>query len=130
MKDLGFSEEFSDVHGIFLPENNNIQMVYENSFHFDFNSLNKKFDLIFVDGDHSYEGVKNDTMKVAELKAKTAEITIPIKLVICPLRVGLIGKAMMMAMIPIKMMLNKTMERINVLSDLPLVCRSKIHLIA
>jgi predicted O-methyltransferase YrrM len=31
---------------------------------FDFQSLNKKYDLIFIDGDHHYDYVKNDTQKI------------------------------------------------------------------
>jgi hypothetical protein len=34
---------------------------------YDFKKLNRKFDLIFIDGDHSYNGVKNDTKIAFEL---------------------------------------------------------------
>jgi hypothetical protein len=35
---------------------------------FDFSSLGKKYDLIFVDGDHTYEGVLSDTRNVFGLR--------------------------------------------------------------
>jgi len=45
----------------------NITLIGADSKVFDFNSLNKKFDLIFIDGDHSYSGIVNDTKKVLPL---------------------------------------------------------------
>lgn len=41
--------------------------VFANSMKFDFSTLNKKFDVIFIDGDHSYEAILNDTKKAETL---------------------------------------------------------------
>jgi hypothetical protein len=45
----------------------NITHIIHDSMTFDFSSLNKKFDLIFVDGDHSFKAVKRDTQNVFKL---------------------------------------------------------------
>jgi len=44
----------------------NITLIGEDSKEFDFTSLNQKFDLIFIDGDHSYSGITNDTKKALD----------------------------------------------------------------
>ncbi|MBK9593258.1 MAG: class I SAM-dependent methyltransferase [Crocinitomicaceae bacterium] len=68
MNKLGFSEKFISNHGIFTKDLDNVSTYYENSHTFDFKKLEDKFDLIFVDGDHTHIGVFNDTKKVFNLR--------------------------------------------------------------
>lgn len=63
---LGLSEKYADLHAFFSKGKENIRHLTGNSLNYDFAALNKKFDLIFIDGDHHYEMVKNDTQKVFE----------------------------------------------------------------
>lgn len=66
MKDMGLNSRYADQHGILSQKNPKIKHIEANTKIFDFSSLNKKYDLIFIDGDHSYEMVLNDTKKVFE----------------------------------------------------------------
>lgn len=67
MRKMNFGEKFIEVHGIYSKNIENITTHYANSLTFDFNSLGEKFDLIFVDGDHTYDGVLSDTKKIFPL---------------------------------------------------------------
>lgn len=62
--DLGLSEKYADLHGFFSKKTENIMHLFGNSISFDFEQLQKKFDLIFIDGNHTYEFVKKDTESV------------------------------------------------------------------
>jgi len=64
MKEMGISESFIVQNGLFQKDINKLKQVFKNTHSFDFADLNQKFDLIFIDGDHSYAGVLNDTKKV------------------------------------------------------------------
>ncbi len=54
----------------------NIKHVEADSLTFDFNSLNQKFDVIFVDGDHTYEGVKSDTSNAFKLLKNESSVIV------------------------------------------------------
>lgn len=53
-----------DQVGMFIGPNHNVTQVFGDSMTFDFAALGQKFDLVFIDGDHRYEAIVNDTQKV------------------------------------------------------------------
>lgn len=67
MREMGFDERFILVDGYFIKDTPNIRRIGHNSLTFDFSSLGKKFDLIFVDGDHTYDAVKSDTINAFKM---------------------------------------------------------------
>lgn len=64
--DLGLPVKYADLHGFYSKNQENITHLFGNSLTYDFGKLNKKFDVIFIDGNHKYNFVKNDTAKVFE----------------------------------------------------------------
>lgn len=76
MLSFNFSEDFVKVHGIFSHHVKSIKTIEHNSRTFDFSKLDKKFDLIFVDGDHTYEGVLNDTQKTFYLRKNEQSVIV------------------------------------------------------
>ncbi len=57
-------EEYISLQGYFSKGLKNVVHLRGNSRTFDFSSLGRKFDLIFIDGDHHYDFVREDTQKV------------------------------------------------------------------
>jgi predicted O-methyltransferase YrrM len=64
MRAAGMSEEYISLIGFFSNQLPNVTHLRGDTSDFDFAGLNKKYDLIFIDGDHHHEMVKNDTQKV------------------------------------------------------------------
>jgi len=64
--ELGLGEQYADLHGFFSKGKSNIHHLTGNSLSYDYAGLDKKFDLIFIDGNHHFDFVKSDTQKVFE----------------------------------------------------------------
>lgn len=67
MQRKGMSQKYIDLHRFFSKQLLNVKHIQANSLTFDFNSLNEKFDLIFIDGDHHYESILSDTRNAFKL---------------------------------------------------------------
>lgn len=76
MMERGFSSNLIEVVNLFSKGLKNVQHIEADSTVFDFSTLNKKYDLIFVDGDHSYNGVLNDTQKVMDLRKDSNSVIV------------------------------------------------------
>ena len=61
MRRMGMPEKVIRQHRLFSSGLDNVTQLRGNSKHFDFASLDGKFDLVFIDGDHHYDGVLSDT---------------------------------------------------------------------
>jgi predicted O-methyltransferase YrrM len=61
MRQMGLDEEYINMHRFFSKDIPNITHLQADSQTFDFSSLNKKFDVIFLDGDHHTESIAKDT---------------------------------------------------------------------
>ena len=61
MQNMGLDEDYIRMHRHFSEHLPNVTHLQAHSHHFDFASLNQKFDMIFIDGDHHSESIAKDT---------------------------------------------------------------------
>lgn len=64
MQQRNLNQRYIDLHRFYSKNIENVHHLEGNTLSLDFGSLNRKFDLVFIDGDHRYDMVKNDTEKV------------------------------------------------------------------
>lgn len=64
MRKLGMHERTLNSHRLFSKDLKNVVQLRGDSRSFDYEGLDQKFDLVFIDGDHHYDFIKNDTEKV------------------------------------------------------------------
>lgn len=61
MRQSGYNQELIAAHGFYSKQFSNITHIGHDSRTFDYSTLSEKFDLIFVDGDHTHDSVRIDT---------------------------------------------------------------------
>ena len=61
MRASGMDEAYIGMHRFFSKDIPNVTHIQADSQSFDFSSLKKKFDVIFIDGDHHTSSIINDT---------------------------------------------------------------------
>ncbi|UOQ72662.1 class I SAM-dependent methyltransferase [Hymenobacter cellulosilyticus] len=66
LRQLGLPERYIELHGFFSRPRPNVTHLHGNSATFDMAGLGRKFDVVFIDGDHTYEAVRTDTRRVFE----------------------------------------------------------------
>jgi predicted O-methyltransferase YrrM len=64
MHQMGMHPSTIESHRLFSKDLENVTQLRGDSRTFDFAQLNRKFDLLFIDGDHHYEVVKSDTQNI------------------------------------------------------------------
>ncbi|MEN8228515.1 MAG: class I SAM-dependent methyltransferase [Bacteroidota bacterium] len=64
MRAMGMHEKTIEAHRMFSKELENVIHLRGDSRGFDFASLEMKFDLLFIDGDHHYDFILSDTRNV------------------------------------------------------------------
>ncbi len=67
LRERGYPVGFIDAHGSFTHGLSNVRYIGADSMKYDFSLLDKNFDLIFIDGNHSYEAIVSDTRGVLPL---------------------------------------------------------------
>jgi hypothetical protein len=67
MSQMGLDKDYIGMHRFFSKNISNITHLFGHSQTFDFEKLNKKFDLIFIDGDHHTDSVEKDTISALKL---------------------------------------------------------------
>lgn len=61
MRKSGLNEDYIKLHRFFSDKLSNVTHLFGNSKDFNFSPYFGKMDLVFVDGNHHYDAVKNDT---------------------------------------------------------------------
>jgi len=61
MRRMGMHPRTVETHRLFSKDLENVTQLRGDSRSFDFGQINRKFDLLFIDGDHHYDFVKSDT---------------------------------------------------------------------
>ncbi len=67
MEKMGLDKEYIHMHRFFSKDIPNVDHLQANSLTYNFTQLHKKFDLVFIDGDHHSESIRSDTENAFKL---------------------------------------------------------------
>lgn len=73
---IGLTKKYIDSHRFFSKDKSNVTHLFGDSKSFDFQGLNRKFDVIFIDGDHHTDAVESDTKRLFPLLKKSNSMLI------------------------------------------------------
>jgi predicted O-methyltransferase YrrM len=76
MRKMGIRSKYMYLLGYFSKALDNVVHLSGNSLDFDFAALDKRFDIIFIDGDHHYESVRSDTEKAFKFLAHDGSVIV------------------------------------------------------
>lgn len=76
MAGMNIPKDYIEADYCLVEPNDKLTRIQHNSLTFDYTSLNKKYDVIFIDGDHSTNGVKSDTQNALKLLKDESSIII------------------------------------------------------
>ncbi len=76
LEKMGLSAQYINQVGFYSKGNKKITHLEGNSMNFNFRDPNRKFDLIFIDGDHHYEAIREDTRNIFKYLIKDDSIVV------------------------------------------------------
>ena len=76
LRDFGYPDEMAKNCDFFSKDLANVERVRHSSHTYDFSRYRKSIDLAFIDGDHSYDGVRVDTQKVFDLMRDDSSVIV------------------------------------------------------
>lgn len=76
LRKMGYSENTLAQIGFYIKSKTNIELIRCKSSEFPFAEKNKKYDLVFIDGDHHYKSVQEDTKNIFKNLMKDSTIVV------------------------------------------------------
>ena len=76
LRESNCDEQYIKLHGFFSKGNKKIKHIEGDSLKYDFSTLKKKFDVIFIDGDHHIDSVKKDSKTCFSLRKNKKSIIV------------------------------------------------------
>ena len=73
---LNLSQDYIGLHRFFSHNKSNVQHLFGDSRYFNFEQLDRKFDVLFIDGDHHTDSVEADTKRLFPLLKNEKSILI------------------------------------------------------